>query len=151
MQQSEMVIFTRTFDLLTWLLPATNSFPRAHRHTFTQRLLDAAFDLRERLEEANLRKGRARLERLHLADEALARVRLYTRLAAQWQWLTPGQYQHSALIRAPMPLNSRQSRYRAVYKVGERLGQCLLWGSLVPPIRQQPRHQWHHAESRLYC
>jgi hypothetical protein len=48
MPHEEMVIFTRTFDLLTWLLPHTNKFPRAHRHTFTQRLLDAAFDLRER-------------------------------------------------------------------------------------------------------
>ncbi len=67
MADSEMVIFTRTFDFLTWLLPMTNHFPRAHRHTYTQRLLDAAFNMRERLEEANLRKGRARLERLHLA------------------------------------------------------------------------------------
>lgn len=58
MAQQEMVIFTRTFDFLTWLLPATNNFPRAHRHTATQRLLDAAFDLRERLEEANMRHGR---------------------------------------------------------------------------------------------
>ena len=45
MAQTEMVIFTRTFDLLTWLLPATNHFPKAHRHTFTRSLLDAAFDL----------------------------------------------------------------------------------------------------------
>ena len=45
----ETPIFTRTFDFLTWLLPMTNHFPRVHRHTFTQRLLDAAFDLRERL------------------------------------------------------------------------------------------------------
>ena len=57
-----MVIFTRTFDLLDWLLPMTNHFPRAHRHTFTRRLLDAAFDLRERVEEANHRKGRGRLD-----------------------------------------------------------------------------------------
>ena len=69
MADSEMVIFTRTFDFLTWLLPMTNHFPRAHRHTYTQRLLDAALNMRERLEEANLRKGRARLERLHLADD----------------------------------------------------------------------------------
>ncbi len=73
MAREEMVIFTRTFDLLDWLLPGTNSFPRAHRHTFTRRLLDAAFDLRERLEEANHRRGRARLERLERADEALTR------------------------------------------------------------------------------
>jgi hypothetical protein len=73
MSQKEMPIFTRTFDFLTWLLPVTNHFPRAHRHTFTRRLLDAAFDLRERLEEANFRRGAARIERLRLADEALAR------------------------------------------------------------------------------
>jgi hypothetical protein len=96
MAQGEMVIFTRTFDLLDWLLPATNHFPRAHRHTFTRRLLDAAFDLRERLEEANLRKGRARQERLERADEALQRVRVYLRLAARWGWLSGGQYRHVA-------------------------------------------------------
>jgi hypothetical protein len=47
----EMPIFTRTFDLLAWLLPLTNHFPRAHRHTLTRRLIDAAFDLREHLEQ----------------------------------------------------------------------------------------------------
>lgn len=94
----EMPIFTRTFDLLTWLLPQTNHFPRTHRHTFTQRLVDAAFDLRERLEEANWRQGAARLEKLQAADEALAKVRLYLRLAYRWKWLTPGQYEHATVM-----------------------------------------------------
>ena len=92
----EMLIFTRTFDFLTWLLPATNHFPSAHRHSFSRRLLDAAFDLRERIEEANLRRGAARAEQLRLADEALAKVRVYLRLAWRWQWLSNGQYQHVA-------------------------------------------------------
>lgn len=96
MNRPEMPIFTRSYDFLTWLLPATNHFPRAHRHTFTTRLLDAAFDLREYLEEANLRKGEARRERLERADEALARVRVYLRLAARWGWLSDGQYRHVA-------------------------------------------------------
>ena len=104
MSGQEMPIFTRTFDLLTWLLPATNNFPRAHRHSFTQRLLDAAFDLRERLEEANLRRGQARLERLNLADEALAKVRVYLRLAVRWEWLSPGQYEHVAKMVAEIGL-----------------------------------------------
>ena len=94
MARQEMVIFTRTFDFLTWLLPATNNFPRAHRHTFTRRLLDAAFDLRERLEEANVRRGPDRLERLMRGDEALARVKVYMRMAARWGWLLEGQYNH---------------------------------------------------------
>jgi hypothetical protein len=92
----KMVIFTRTFDFLSWLLPITNNFPRAHRHTFTRRLLDAAFDLREHLEVANLRRGRERLAQLRLADEALAKVRVYLRLAVRWEWLSGGQYRHVA-------------------------------------------------------
>ncbi len=94
MAQPEMPIFVRTFDFLSWLLPATNHFPRAHRHSFTQRLLDAGFDLREHLEEANLRKGKERLERLTSADAALAKVRLYLRLAVKWGWFSQGQYEH---------------------------------------------------------
>ena len=98
--KEEMIIFTRTFDFLTWLLPMTNHFPRAHRHTFTRRLLDAAFDLREHLEIANLRQGQARLAQLHLADEALAKVRVHLRLAVRWNWLSSGQYQHAAGMEA---------------------------------------------------
>jgi len=94
MAYQEMPIFTRTFDFLTWLLPVANNFPRAQRNSATKRLLDAAFDLRERLEEANARKDRERLERLFRADEALSRVRLYLRLAVKWGWLSGGQYHH---------------------------------------------------------
>jgi hypothetical protein len=93
-----MPIFTRTFDLLVWLLPISNSFPRAQRQTVTRRLLDGVFDLRERLEEANARQHAARLASLQLGDEALSRVRLYLRLASQLGWLTPGQYRHVAAM-----------------------------------------------------
>ena len=96
MANQEMIIFTRTFDFLTWLLPVTNNFPRAQRFTVTSRLLNAAFDLRERLEVANLRRGRERREQLMLADEALARLRFYLRLTARWDWLKSGQYEHAA-------------------------------------------------------
>ena len=54
----QMPIFSKTYDLLVWLLQATRHFPKMHRHDFTKRLLDAAFDLRERLEEANYNQGR---------------------------------------------------------------------------------------------
>lgn len=92
----EMVIFVRTFDFLAWLVPVSNHFPRSHRHTVTQRLLNAAFDLRERLEVANLRSGKARLEQLQRADEALACCKMYLRLAFHLQWLNNGQYWHVA-------------------------------------------------------
>ena len=98
MSTAEMPIFTRTFDLLAWLLPQTNHFPRAHRHTLTRRLLDAAFDLRECLEEANARRETARRSALARADEALARLRLYLRLATRFGWLNDGQYGHAATM-----------------------------------------------------
>lgn len=96
MPRSEMPIFTRTFDLLRWLVPATNGFPRNHRFTVTQRLLNAALDLSERLEEANVRRGTERRERLARADEALGKLRYYLRLSYRWGWLSDGQYEHVA-------------------------------------------------------
>jgi four helix bundle protein len=94
MKDVEMPIFSRSYDYLSWILPATNHFPRSHRHSFTHRLLEASFDLRERLEAANLRQGKARLGKLILADESLSSIRVYIRLAERWKWLGPGQYEH---------------------------------------------------------
>ncbi len=93
-----MPIFTRTFDLLVWLLPVTNHFPRQFRHSFTQRLLDTAFDLSETLQDANNRSGQARRQMLSVADEALDKLRLYLRLAHRLGYLKPGQYQHVATL-----------------------------------------------------
>ena len=89
-------IFTQTFDFVTWLLAATNHFPRSQRFVVTKRLLDAALNFQELLVEANVRRGQARLTKLDLADAELDKVRLYLRLASRWEWLTAGQYQHAA-------------------------------------------------------
>lgn len=89
-----MVILTRTFDLLAWLLPKAETFPRAYRGTVTRRLAAAALDLQERLFDAQARRGPPRAEALLAADAALMRLRLYLRLAHHWHWLSDGQYGH---------------------------------------------------------
>ena len=95
-----MTIFTRTYDFISWLIPRTSSFPRSQRFVVTKRLQDAALSFQEYLIEANRRRGQSRLERLHEADVALDKVRLYLRLAVRWQWLTEGQYHHvSRMVR----------------------------------------------------
>jgi hypothetical protein len=95
-----MVIFTRCYDFISWLIPRTMAFPRSQRFVVTKRLQDAALDFQERLLEANRVRGRARLERLQQADTALDKVRLYLRLAVRWEWLNEGQYQHvSAMVK----------------------------------------------------
>lgn len=98
MAYEDMPIFTRTFELLSWLLPASNHFPKAHRHSYTRRLLDAAFALREHLEAANVHSGAQRKRDLQEADIALANVRMYLRLAVRWKWLTESQYLHAAAM-----------------------------------------------------
>jgi hypothetical protein len=112
----QMPIFSRTFHLLSWLLPATHEVPRAHRHDFTRRLLpscrgSASARLPAALPPGTFTAGRAgergaeaeprhQTEHLHAADEALARLRLYLRLAVHRGWLTGGQYKHAAAMLA---------------------------------------------------
>ncbi len=94
MAGEDMVILTRTYDLLVWLLPRTEKFPKAQRFVVTQRLNDAILDFQETLFDANAHSGADRLAYLTQADGNLDKLRLYLRLAHHWGWLTAGQYQH---------------------------------------------------------
>ena len=100
--RAEMPIFAKTYDFLAWLVPLTNNFPRAQRHTVTQRLLDAALSFLERLVDANTVRGQARVKLLEAADAELDKVRLYLRLAHHWRWITPGQYEHAGRLIAEL-------------------------------------------------
>ena len=90
----DMVILTRTFDLLNWLLPKSEKFPKRYRATVTRRLMDCALDFQETLFEAQSQRGETRLESLLSADAHLNKLRLYLRLAHHWRWLNNGQYNH---------------------------------------------------------
>jgi len=90
----DLVLLTRLFDLLAWLVPRTESFPKPYRHTVTQRLLNAALDCQEAVFSAQSLRSAARQAALARADAALNALRLYLRLAHCWQWLTDSQYAH---------------------------------------------------------
>lgn len=91
---ADMVILARTFDLLTWLLPHVEKFPKAQRYLVVQRLGNALLDFQESLFHANAQRDERRLARLRDADAQLTTLRLYVRLAFQWRWLSEGQYEH---------------------------------------------------------
>ena len=91
-----LVIFTQTYDLLTWLLPQCERFPKSQRFVVTQRLQDAALNFQETIFEANARSGAERLEHLQAADAHLNKLRLYLRLSRHWGWLSSGQYEHAS-------------------------------------------------------
>jgi hypothetical protein len=89
-----MIILTRTYDLLRWLLPKSERFPKIYRSTVTQRLMNAALDFQESLLMAQAYQDKIRLRHLRAADAYLSQVRLYLRLVHEWGWLSPGQYEH---------------------------------------------------------
>lgn len=90
----EMIILTRTFDLLAWLGPRSEKFPRVYRLTVTQRLMSAALDFQESIFDALSQGGTTRHKHLRAADAHLNKLRLYLRLAHRWKWLNDGQYKH---------------------------------------------------------
>lgn len=90
----ELIIFTRTYDLLRWLLPRCKDFPKVQRFVLTARLQDAALDFQEAILMANARRGQARLADLQSADGHLNKMRLYLRIAHEEGWLSSGQYAH---------------------------------------------------------
>ncbi len=85
-------IFVRTYDLIQWLLPHANGWPRQYRFTLTQELVRAALRFQERILEATLTDETGR--RLAQAEVELAKVRLYLRLGYDLKLLAPGQYAH---------------------------------------------------------
>lgn len=92
----ESPIFVRSYDLLKWLLHATERYPRSQRFVLAQRLQVAAFDLQDALVAAGRGSGDARRRSLDTADYHLARLRLYLRLSLDMQWLSMGQYEHAS-------------------------------------------------------
>lgn len=85
---------TRTFELLNWLLPRAESFPRSYRNTLTRRILDRSLDLNEQLIAAQSARGSARVTALRDADDYLRTLRVYLRLIHHWRWINNGQYRH---------------------------------------------------------
>lgn len=92
----ESPAFTRCYDLLCWLLPTTEKFPRRQRFALARALNDAAFRLHERLSEAV--HCRHPQESLEQADVELTRLRTYLRLSRDLGILHAGGYEHGVRL-----------------------------------------------------
>lgn len=92
----ESPIFTRTHDLILWLVPQSAKFPREHRFTLAKRVQDAALDFQETILEAGLCGTRPEAEFLARADVDLAKLRCYLRLCKDLKLISLGQYEHVA-------------------------------------------------------
>jgi hypothetical protein len=94
MEQSP--IFTKTYDLLQWLIPRTLEFPKSQRFVMALRVQQTALNFYELLVQAG--KGVDREDALRQADVALEQLRLYLRLCKDLKLLGPRQYEHTVRL-----------------------------------------------------
>jgi hypothetical protein len=88
----ESPIFTRTYDLLRWLIPITLKFPRQQRFVLAESLQKTALEFQERLIEASLAEKPQPI--LRQADVSLTKLRFYLRLCRDLELLNLGQFEH---------------------------------------------------------
>ncbi|MBV6467498.1 MAG: hypothetical protein PGMFKBFP_02861 [Anaerolineales bacterium] len=88
----ESPIFTKTYDLLLWLIPATMKFPKEQRFVLAKRIQDTAFDFQEALLAAGM--GMERTQRLQDADVLLRKLQVYIRMSVNLKFITVRQYEH---------------------------------------------------------
>lgn len=92
MAMKESPIFTRTYDLLCWLIPMTVKFPRQQRFVLATAVQQKVLLFQERLIEAGRDPEPAPI--LRSADTELQKLRLYLRLCHDLKLLNIGQYEH---------------------------------------------------------
>jgi predicted lipid carrier protein YhbT len=90
----ESPIFTRTYDMIRWLIPVTVKFPRQQRFVLAQALQKTALELQEKLIEASFADQPRQV--LQQADVTLTKLRFYLRLCRDLKLLSMGQYEHVA-------------------------------------------------------
>jgi len=93
----ESPIFSRTYDLVLWVVPQVNKFPRVHRFGVGERVIRYTLDFQETLIKAGLSK-KERLKLLDEADVQLALLRQHVRLCKDLDIIKLNQYEHASKL-----------------------------------------------------
>ena len=89
-------IFSKTYDLVAWLIPATIKFPRQQRFVMAATLQREVIHFQELLiQAAHQRNPR---EQLGAADAELDKLRTHIRLCLDLHLFQPGQYEYAAKL-----------------------------------------------------
>ncbi len=97
---NESPLFSRTHDLILWLIPHAQKFPRAHRFGLGERVQTAALDFQDLLVAAGKTAGAAQQAYLLQADIRLAQLKRWARVCVELALISPGQYGHLARLLA---------------------------------------------------
>lgn len=92
----ETPLFVKAFDLLVYLIAASEKFPRSYRLGLGRRIQEIGLGFMDLLLAARKTPPAQRAALLRDADVALDRLRFTVRLCQELGLLTPKQYQHAA-------------------------------------------------------
>ncbi len=90
MNQPELTVITRTYDLVRWCCEHTSRFPRQHRFVLGERIERRVYDLLETLVQARYTRDRGPL--LRQANLDLELLRFQMRLAHDLRCLRANSY-----------------------------------------------------------
>ncbi len=91
----ELPLFTHWYDTLSWMLKASQRFPKSYRMTLTARFVNLGLDLMEKVHALRYTRKRGRLFRQ--TDLALDRLRVLSRLMAELKVLSFKQYEQFSM------------------------------------------------------
>ena len=91
---NESPLFIRTHDLILWMIPHAQKFPRAHRFGLGERVQRVLLDFQDSLVAAGKSKAETRREFLGTADIQLEQLRGWIRISRDFDLLTVPQYEH---------------------------------------------------------
>lgn len=89
-KEQELIVITKTYDLILWSCNHTSKFPRNHRFVLGERIERNLYGLLETLIQAKYTRHRQRL--LEQANLALEVLRFQIRLAKDLQCLKVSSY-----------------------------------------------------------
>jgi hypothetical protein len=93
---NESPVFTHTYDMLLWLIPQVQNFPRAYRFSLSERIQKIALDFQDQLIAAGKSRASQRQNHLRQADVRLEQLRLWMRFARDKKLISLPQYEHFA-------------------------------------------------------
>jgi hypothetical protein len=88
------VALEKAYQLMLWLMPTVEKFPRSQKFLLGDRIQSAALDIVEGLFEATFTRNR--LPVLRAVNLELEKLRLLFRLATDLKFLDPRRYEHAA-------------------------------------------------------
>ena len=89
-----LVIFQKLYDLILWMYPLINKFPKKQRFVLGQQLENTLLEILKNIIQAN--QERERLETLKQASIDLDKFRILYRLAKDLKFMSIKQYQFGA-------------------------------------------------------